>query len=612
MMHRAGNLPSAIRATLRPLTLFALLGAASALGMPASALGAGPAATSITLSLPSTAVIGAEVNVTARLTSNGAPVTSRLLELVLDGTTLRTGSVDANGTAVMPIKTGELVRAHQATVTVRFSGSSSLAPSAQSAVLTVRPARLTIHTIPVVNGIPIRVGTLQSVTVNGAAAFEIPKLGSYAVVPDIAAASKSAMRADFVRWGDNVYTPDRDLIVAGDTDLWLGLHTAYRGSFRFVNQAGALIDPALIQSVTLTSTSGSQLVLRQYQDVWLEAGTAVKQLDTLAESPRSWRVLDVEMAGTNVVNRGQQRVDPAPDAVWTVTLLLYDLHVEGHDAIFGNALSGTLDLNFPDGTTRTVKLSGPNASADFKQLPRGSFTLRLSGAGLGAPTPVVLSSSQSAVIRVITYLDLGLFGTLILGAVAGLLWIGRRDQVLHVGQRFGLGLRFAGAATRGKARMVRVAAADGGRRVVSGSGQTTAGVRHSLIRRWAKVRTDIAGVGAALAHEGRRVGHWLRFSSPLRRLFGAAPTAATRGWIGAVRSMRSSLRRQDLAGTQGGRRSQLDGSLEASVSHASAPAPAHFVEPVPAASNFNSSPSSTEPSGALAASAHSPTAKTSS
>ena len=118
--------------------------------------------------------------VKARLTSNGAPVTSRLLELLLDGKTLRTASVDSNGSALLPIRTGELVKAHQATVTVLFSGGAALAPAAGSAVLNVLPARLTIRTVPAIDGIPIDVGTLKATTANGGVAvFAIPKLGTY-------------------------------------------------------------------------------------------------------------------------------------------------------------------------------------------------------------------------------------------------------------------------------------------------------------------------------------------------------------------------------------------------------------------------------------------------
>jgi len=496
-----------------PIGLPLLLGAIVIGVTPGPGRAAAPAPTAVAIEVPASATIGQEIMVKARLTSNGAPVTSRLLELLLDGKTLRTASVDSNGSALLPIRTGELVKAHQATVTVLFSGGAALAPAAGSAVLNVLPARLTIRTVPAIDGIPIDVGTLKATTANGGVAvFAIPKLGTYRANADIAAVSTPALRADFVRWGDNIYTPERDVLIAGDTELDLGLHTAVRGSFRFVNQDGTLIDPAKIQSVTLTSTSGSQLVLTQYVGVWLEAGSAVKRLDALAESPRSWRVLDVEMSGTNVVNRGQQRVDPAPNATWTVTVLLFDLHVQGRDALFGNSLGGRLELVYPDNSTRVVELNGSSGPVDFLQLPRGNYTLRLSGAGLGAPTPVVLSQTQTATIRVVTFLDIGVFGALVLAAIAAVLWIGRRDQVLHAGRlvRVGWSSARGKAATRvssGRHSAARVIGEIAGR-----SGMSPRTIRSRLARHWRVLRAEATTVAVAINHDVRQVGRWLQAS----------------------------------------------------------------------------------------------------
>ena len=168
--------------------------------------------------------------------------------------------------------------------------------------------------------------------------------------------------------------------------------------------------------------------------MWLDAGTAVKQLDTLTASPRTWRLLEVQMAGTNVVNRGQQRITPAPGATWTVELLLYDLQVQARDAIFGNAIGGELSLVYPDGSVRVTQLGKDGSGIDYPQLPRGDYTLRLKVAGLGAPTPVALSRDQTAVIRVITYLDLGILGFGLLVAMGAMAWFGRRHQLIRLGQ----------------------------------------------------------------------------------------------------------------------------------------------------------------------------------
>jgi hypothetical protein len=392
---------------------------------------AGPAPSTITIEPLSPVTIGQEVLVIAHFTSKGSPVTSRLLTLSLDGKELRTGSVDSKGMAVIPIRPAELSEAHSARVTVSYPGSHALAAASASATLVVRPAVVTITTVPALDGIPIRVGDLNATTKDGVATFKVPKVGTYQIAPDIAAAATDSVRADFVRWSDNIFTATRNVQVDGDLSLQLGLHIAYRVSLTFTSSTGTFINPQAIQSVTLTSSSGAQMVVTNYQNLWLEAGTAVKRQDLLEASPRTWRLLDVQMAGTNVVNRGQQRLEPAPNAIFELNVLLYNLQVAAHDALFGTNLDGSIQLDYPDGTNVTAQLTGPDASASFSQLPRGDYVLRLRTAGILSPTPVVLSSDQSTVIRVLTYVDLVVFGTLGLLLVLVLLWFGRREVLVR-------------------------------------------------------------------------------------------------------------------------------------------------------------------------------------
>jgi hypothetical protein len=394
---------------------------------------AAAAGTTIDLTVASEVSIGQDLSVSARLTSGGAPVTSRRVSILLDGVTVRSVGVDPNGVAAVTIKGKNLAAAHTATISAVFAGGAELSPSQASAAVVVRPATLTIRTVPATDNVKISVASSVAVTQKGVAVFRIAKLGSYHVTPVISS-SNDATRMDFVRWGDNVYTVERDVVIEGDKELDLGLHVAYRGSFRFMDDARATLSPGGIQSVLLTSTGGSQLTLTRFNDVWLEAGTAVKRGEGLGVTTREWRVLEVRMAGANVVNRGQQQIIPGPNAVWTVEVLLFDLRVTAQDAIFGSALTGQLQLAYPDGTTSGVHLDGSHP-ADFARLPRGDYVLRLSAAGLGAPTPVTLSRDQTSVIRVITYLDLAIFGGFMLACAAALIWLGRRSQILVVARR---------------------------------------------------------------------------------------------------------------------------------------------------------------------------------
>ncbi|HKC73239.1 MAG TPA: zinc ribbon domain-containing protein, partial [Chloroflexota bacterium] len=90
-------------------------------------------------------------------------------------------------------------------------------------------------------------------------------------------------------------------------------------------------------------------------------------------------------------------------------------------------------LQYPDGSAQVTQIGKSGSGVDYPQLPRGLYTLRLKVAGLGAPTPVALSRDQTAVIRVITYLDLGILGILLLGAIGAMAWFGRRHQLISLG-----------------------------------------------------------------------------------------------------------------------------------------------------------------------------------
>jgi hypothetical protein len=123
-----------------------------------------------------------------------------------------------------------------------------------------------------------------------------------------------------------------------------------------------------------------------------------------------------------VVNRGQQSWTPTEDGVWTIQLLLYDMTVQTRDAIFGNPVSGTLTLTYPDGATVEQHVDG-GGKVSFSNLPRGQYKLALRPVAVSAPAPVALSRAQESTLRVITYMDV--FVVLGILLIIGALIVGR-------------------------------------------------------------------------------------------------------------------------------------------------------------------------------------------
>ena len=391
---------------------------------------------------PAPATLGSDVSVRAiaRLGDGRAAADIRLA-LYVDQSFVASLRTDPKGSVTFEVSGREVKVAGQHPIEVRFDGTALLRPARASTLLAVDPAQIRIATVPPVAGLKLRVGTRSTTTGDdGIAVAEVDKLGSYDVEPMLDEPVDPSVRLSFVRWADGVFTAVRRIDVRENASYVLGVRIAYRGSIHFVDLDGRPVDPSLIERVRATASNGSELVLTDFSEVWWDAGTAVSRTGGLTHTPTLWRMAEVAMAGTNVVNQGQQSFSPVIGADWRITLLLYDLSVRTEDAFLGGPAQGTLRLEHPNGATRSIEL-GADGTAEFPALPRGEYTLRLASDGIAPPTPVALSRSQTANIRVISRTDLVAGGAIAAVALAILIWIGRRQQVVKV----------AGAARRAMA-----------------------------------------------------------------------------------------------------------------------------------------------------------------
>lgn len=391
----------------------------------------GPAITAVLRAdVPARVVIGSKVSFAVHLTtSGGAPIGNAPVRLYLGSSLLpRADRTDGTGSVTVTIRNTDLPAAETVQVGLRYAGSGTYKAASLNATMVVAPATVRVATVPMVVGTHISLGTLQAATdASGVATFQVAKVGAYALAPQFDAPN-AMTRISFDRWGDGVPGRDRQLTVSGDQDLALGLIVAYRGSLAFQDPEGHPVPPSRIDSVTLVGSNGQTQTVTDYTDVWLTAASSAVQSGELAAVSNVYRIAQVTIAGSNVVNAGQQTWQPTPNGNRVVEVLLYSLTVDTQDALLGSAVQGKLDLIFPDGTIRTSTI-GSNGSLSFDGLARGQYTLKLHASGLTAPTPVALSRSQTATLRIISVLDLAIgLGLLILGVVL-LLVLGRRRQM---------------------------------------------------------------------------------------------------------------------------------------------------------------------------------------
>ncbi|MDQ3880414.1 MAG: hypothetical protein M3295_05010 [Chloroflexota bacterium] len=410
----------------------AVAAAASVLSlvMPAVALAEEPASLTLPAALDPVPV-GSEINIPAGLTTlTGQPLEGMQLRLFVDGEYIRSVRTDASGRASLRVQKAETAVAGERSLVVRFEGRGTYLPvESAPLILTVTPATVHVRTVPAVAGVQVDLedpdGAIQQATTgrDGTVAFEVLRVGTYQLTPLLDLGPEAPSRIGFLRWEDGEFFLSREIEVPDDQDLVLGVRVAYRGSVRFVDPAGNTVDARQITSATFTGERGERLTLSDFDEAWWDAATAVMRA-TLEPEPIVWKVDEVEMAGSNVVNRGQEQWTPTPGGTWTIQLLLYDLDIATEDALFGSPVGGSLELVYPDGTMHETQLTS-DGMAHYAGLPRGEYTARLRASGLVAPTPIALSRSQTTAIRVITYVDIAVVGTILAAIAAALVLVGR-------------------------------------------------------------------------------------------------------------------------------------------------------------------------------------------
>ena len=391
--------------------------------------------TRITLSNPGDVVIGTTVVVTANLTTlggNGLP-TSRIT-LEVNGVLARATRTDVTGKVDLSLSSDYVKSAATLKIRVAYAGDSTHGPSAGLTTIVIRPATIDVVTVPAIVGMSITLGDQEILTdAQGTATFAVNELERLRLTPRFDLPESSGIRVGFVRWNDDVYDPVRTVDITGDVRLTLGVRLAYRTSIRFVDPDGNVVDPSLIQSVQMETSSGPTRTVTSYDEVWLEAEVPVKRTFGLVGVPNVHRVSEVTIAGTNVVNRGQQTWAPTLDGVLTVEVLLYHLDIRVEDALLKSSIVTKVTLEYPDGTMVTHDTTS-EGRVSFGALPRGDYRIVVHASGIVPPSPIALSRPQDTTIRIISNMDMSIAGGLILLVILALVVLGRGHQLVALGR----------------------------------------------------------------------------------------------------------------------------------------------------------------------------------
>jgi hypothetical protein len=389
------------------------------------------------------------VNVVARLQDgSAAPVPGARLELLIDDTQQRLATTDATGAARLQFHPDMLPGDHN--VVVRFGGTRALAPAESTTTLRVLPHQLEVQVTPTLAGARIAVnGRVFTSDDQGILQLTMDKPGAYHLEVLPWDTGEDGKRLEFSRWGDEVFTPTRDVVVPQVARLEVGFNTRYLVSLTYLDPDEQPVDVRRIASATISSSVGASQTFPPTEAQWVDATRVVRRPGGLGETQLQYSVDAVHLEGANVVNSKEQRFYPTANLTVPVHVLLHTMRLEARSALLGAEIGSGIWLKRPDGRTDWLPF-GPNAELELRLLPRGEYVAQAVAPGLAFAQPVALSRDQVVDLKVVTYEEVIAVTGSLAALALGLLVFGR-PHVLQIAFWSGARLPFAGtnrSATR--------------------------------------------------------------------------------------------------------------------------------------------------------------------
>ncbi len=343
----------------------------------------------------------------------------------MDGNHLSSATTDNLGNFQAVVKKSINAATHLLSAT--FNGDKHVASGSGYMVLNVIPAQVQVQIVPPIQGISFMMDGRTFVSgADGIATIQIYKAGKYRLDALIDQYKNPGQRIEFGRWEEESFQPYRNVQIPTDSKIMIGLNVYRQVNVSFVDLDGNPVDTSRITAITIRSLQGDVFDLKVGQSQWLPASRIARRQTGLDQVDLLYSIINVTIDGSNVVNSNQQRFYLKQDSdLWTISLLLYSLHLTARDGLFSSPIGTSISVLFPDGEVKNYPLNKAG-TIDISSLARGIYHVTLIGAsGMGTTLPVALSRQQYVNMNVITPIDMGVVG--VVGALLffGLIFYGR-------------------------------------------------------------------------------------------------------------------------------------------------------------------------------------------
>ena len=292
--------------------------------------------------------------------------------------------------------------------------------------------RLVVKTIPALKGVPVKLDKKGKKTGRrGLAILSHPgtKLNNKRLRVKKAELAPG-VRTRFGRWYGN---PNRRNV----KHLTAALNVDYEVGFSFVDgDDGNTVDASDITEMVVRSSIGQILEFDSEaltQRHWLHGTRVVSRREGPFAKAILYSIERVVVNGSNVVNRAQQRFSLEETRDIEVTLLYFTATFRATDALFGNKTGSGIRLQRPDGVVEHHAFD-QEGELVLAGLPRGEYFVEVIGPGPSFERPITLTRDQDVELDVLSWLDIGVTGTISVLAVIGLIVIGR-PHLARLGRR---------------------------------------------------------------------------------------------------------------------------------------------------------------------------------
>jgi hypothetical protein len=379
----------------------------------------------ITLEQPQTIEMGETFILSGKVVDqDGTPVVEKQIFFSMNGEYLGQTPSDRFGKFSREFK--KSLDAGIYKISADMNRENLLLDASTTTYLSVLPTQVVVQVTPPIPDVGFMMGGSKFYTnEEGIATISLNEFGVYRLFVLDDEYDQPNQRIGLGRWTEEIYQPYQDIRVPTNKVIQVGLNVFQIFSMDFVDLNGQKVDPSRVSEFTIRSLQGDTFVLKNGEPRWFPASRTARRITGLEETKLYYSLINVIVDGSNVVNQSQQRFYTSAGGNLTIELILYSLTVNAKDGLFGWPIGDSLLLEYPDGRSEEFPLD-KKGSVTIDSLARGTYYLLISGAkGLDNRIPVALSRDQNVNMKIITYLDITVFGISGFLFVIGLLLYGR-------------------------------------------------------------------------------------------------------------------------------------------------------------------------------------------